>query len=357
MQDFDEKVRSESPNSAGFGRGAGAAGYTFYYTSPVLANVIQSTLGVVSRNKATGRLNRNILPARHPLFPWMHATRIGTIRGVGLPEKLAANPTIEGNSSDLIFFAQYPNWECNVQFEHLNYAILPDSAISTYDVEWFPEDGSATVPTASKYATEYQRFVSWESVPSAQVVTATQGQTKFRKGGGGAPHGFTYPGAPRVTLGSRTLRVTWHMVPEALVEHDNSPIEKYLGKINQRAFTLGKRTYPAGSMRYDAVQIQRAMPPVPEWSIQAGATAFSLDRNVDVTFVFEVCKRPAETPPTPAHGNWIANHWNCRPWWRDGKFYYVTSVSGSDPDVDTTKWVPTYKSFLVEHLFTDPAIL
>ncbi len=344
--DYAEKVRSESPCSAGFGRGAGRATYVMYYNSSVLANAILDLLGYVKRDKSSGRLIRG-LPAAHPIFPWLLCTRIATIRGIGQTELRASTGSTEGHQ--LAFYAQYGDWELTCEFEHLPYAALPDTAISTRDFKWVRDDGTGDAPMDpfSKYATEWERFTSPNELPSSQVLTANQGQQVFRSHAI-PPGGGPYPGAPRIGVMSSKFDLTWHFVPYAFVTEAKSAIRQYQGRVNQTTF-FG---FAPGLLRYDSITVNRYLPPVPDFSIQPGGIAFSHDFVADITFHFEACNRFAEDPVTPTNGNWMVNGWNSRYWWKTGLAYYCTAA-----DTDPAKWRPAYLSFPPELLFTDPAVL
>lgn len=348
--DFSERVGSVSPASAGFGRGAGRATLPVYYNSLVLSNAIRDLLGHVQRTPGSGRLNRT-LPAAHPNFPWLMCSRVATIRGKGQYEKKPAAPVVEG--TQVAYFARYELYELDAEFEHLPYACLPDGAVGLYDLSWVDE---SNVTINTKYANEFIRFTSYEVVPSLQYVTAQFGQQKFRTQGG-APNGVTFPGAPRVALGGRTIKLTWHFVPYSLMEDSRSPLVKYLGRINQTTFSIGSRDYPPGSLLYESLAATRYLPPSPDYFVQrGGATALSHDYVADFTLTLQHCDRsPGGTSPVPTNGNYIASGgWNLRPWVQDGRFYYVTSTDGTAADTDQTKWRPSYLSVPFQLLFSDP---
>jgi hypothetical protein len=344
--DYEEKVASLSPSTSGFGRDVGQGTVPLIVFGDRFNVAIRDILGHV-RRQGGGLLQRD-LPARHPYHPWMVADRITNVQGVGKPTTRAAALGTDGVGL-ILDYANYPLYQFNVSFTHQPYACLDDSNIQLTRDTWFDEAGD---PRPTAYSNEFQRFTSYETLPAVDVVTATHGFQKFRREDGDVPANFGYAGAPRIVTGRATLKVTWHFVPYSLIEDPKSPIVKYLGRINQKPWTLGNRTYQAGDLRYDAVGARRYLPPLPDSVSINGVLAFSNAYFCDLVFQFEVCQRSVVSPPFTRNQNWIAAGWNSRAWWNDGKFYYVTAQNA-----DPTKQRPTYESFLVQHLFTDPVAI
>lgn len=359
--EYSEKVGSVSPNSAGFGRDGGRAVMNLFVSSARIDGAIERILGTVRRGR-DGRLKR-FAPAAHPQYRWLLANRITNIVGIGKPTIVDAKRISEASALHLQY-ASYPTYVVTVEYVHQPFVSLPDFEIDVVVTNWVDEGqlNLNGLTRATRYATEYKRWVSRDYAPGVELVAATIGSQKFRTDVPPSlpPNTFPFMGAPRVYVPKNVLKLTWHYVPMSLVEDDNSPIIKYLGRVNQRNFVApwGK-TYIAGSLLYVGVAIKRYLPFIPaSRSNPINWIAFENEYVCDVEFLFDYSHRIAENPPGPANGNWIPNGWNAKPWIGDRKFYYVTAVDPDDPtDIDTKKWVPTYLSFLVEWLFTDPIVL
>lgn len=351
---YAEKIAALSPATAGFGRDGGRAVLPFYVGSFGVYTAITDILGSVKRG-TDGRLIRGE-PASHPRYRWMLANKISNIQGVGKPTMVQA--AFAGSNSIVHkYYAEYDYYLFTTEFLQQPYVSRNDSEIQVKKAIFF--DGNATAPQSTSYAEEYRRFTSYDYSPGVEVVTANYGFQKFRGTLGKSPNGFTYPGAPRTVVGKSQLKVTWHYVPLSLIEDDKSAIIKYLGRINQTDWVTPWRTYPAASLLYVGVEAHRYMPYLPTGKISVLGT-LDLDHEYvcDITFVFDYTVRKAE-PVSAAilNGNWLVDGWNAKPWVNDKKFYYVTSTDGAPVDVDFSKWTPSYLSFLVQHLFTDPVIL
>lgn len=346
MADYDELTGSQSPGGAGFSRQGGRASLVLKASASTITSVITTLLGSVERG-SDGRLRRTVAAA-HPQFPWMVAERISNIKGIGSYSQAAAIQPVEGVA--LTYFAQYSEYHLDVEFVHQPWSAKLDSAITMTDFTYYDDDG---IGVSSRYANEWDRYTSYELIPSADLVTATHGSSKFRTTANTAPNGFTYPGAPRVYVGKAVLKLTWHFVPHSLVTDPASILVSYLGCVNQTAF-FG---YPAGSLLYTAVGVRRYVPPVPYSVINGNSVAFSNEYNCDIEFVFEYTDRQIAGAYAPQQSNWLAAGHNLLPWFRTRGFYYVTSTDGTSGDTDETKWAPLYLSAPFEHLFTDPKVI
>lgn len=350
-ESYDEKVASLSLASAGFSRQGGRATLPLLIEAADLTDAIKRILGTVEA-KGDGSLRRTT-PICHPQYGWMLANAIESIRGIGSPTKTPAVAATEGTLLD--FYALYPTYEFTIGFNHEPWAAQPDSAIEVRDLFWYDDDGDSVL---TQYATEYLRYVAVDFLPSFEIVTATYGFSKFRNTAG-LPNNHTFPGAPRLYIGKSALKFTWHQVPFTYLLDPNSPIVKFLGRVNQRAFY----GVPAGGLLYSAVGVKRYVPPVPNSTlIDPDSVAFHHEYHCDLEFFFEMTDRAHAGTFTPSNLNWIAGGHNLLPWFggKDGGssgFYYVTATDNTKDDTDQSKWHPQYKSFLFEHLFTDPEIL
>lgn len=351
LGDQYEKIASISPSTAGFGRDGGRAVLPVFISRSGLYQGITDILGTVKRGK-DGRLIRGE-PSSHPQYRWMLANKITSIQGYGKPTMATA--AFAGNNSNTHDrYALYDWYLATIEFVHQPFVSKNDSQIQVVATKWDDDDG---VERNTKYAEEWLRFTSYDIKPGVEVVTANYGFQKFRTIFG-QPNGFTFPGAPRVVVGKSQLLVTWHFVPLSILNDDTGPIVKYLGRINQKEWKTPWKTYSPGSLLYVGVDAKRYLPYIPAGKIDVlGTLILDAEYVADITFAFDYTKRSVAYAPTPDNGNWIAAGWNTKPWIQDRKFYYVTSTDGTPTDSDSSKWVPTYLSFDVRSLFTDPAVL
>lgn len=346
---YDERAHSLSPAKAGFGRTGGKASLPLWIAGDDVVPAITRILGSVQRGE-DGRLIRG-LPLKHPQFPWMVASTISNIQGHGGEWTVTVSaPPVQSES--LPSFALYPWYLYEVEFEHFPWQVCDDESVQVVETTWFDDDG---VEQDTVYAKEYQRFVDVSFEPGIEVVTANYGQQKFRRDDADPPHGYTFPGSPRVYVPKATVIIRWHFVPFDLLLDAQSTLFRYQGRINQTAF-MG---FAAGSLLYLSPRVKRYVPPVPYASF--GETGVSFDESYlcDIELICEYTDRTTPSAPTPTNANWMAEGHNLLPWYGDRQYYYVTAVDPTvgSPDTDQTKWVPQYRSCLFQHLFTDPTAL
>ena len=344
----------ESPNtsSSGFSIEGGRAQLTVYFTSYPYTE-ITTILGKTAK-MGDGRLQRT-RPLAHPTYPWLVAERISNIQGIGAPVKVATSAALFADVVNLAYYAGYSAYATTIEFTPRPYALLPDSAITSTLTEWFEEDdvGSPGAGTENKFTTEYLRYTDYEVLPDIDVITAQHGNMVFQATAalpGANVKSFT--GMPRVYIPKAVVKFRWYQVPYSYIDDTDSLILRYLGYINQTAFTTGSRTWPIGSLLYRGVMVKRYTPPVPTTTIIAGTSVYSTEKLCDLEFYWEYTRRENASPlsPEPNNRNRVQYGHNCMPWYGDRQFYYVTTKA----DTEAGRY-PTYGSVPFQLLFTDPS--
>lgn len=356
MADPVELADSVSPNSSGFNNQGGRATWTYQLRGSEVEARALEILGYTDDGK-DGRLKR-VLPRSAPQFRWLYANAVN-LRGVGRPTDEDAEAGIETDPV-VDLYSLYPTYDCEVEFTHRPYALLPDAAIAVNRGEYFDEHGQTV---RFRYATEWERYTDWVVTPAPELITAQQGHMVFKTGEFIGPNNDTPDdaagnGLPRMQIGKSLLTVTWYQVPYRYVESENSYLDRFLWKINQNRWC----DFDPGYLLYENYEVvNRSTPPFPDKVPSALGANFSTEKVCDIKLYFRIFRKEMATPYVPKNGNWIAAGHNLFPWF--GKpnstggreFYYVVSINQTDKD-DEFLWQPTYTSFPVEILFTDPDV-
>src|SRR5215471_678079 len=98
----------------------------------IIKNVLGSTDYPVNPT-TPGRLAR-ILPLADPLYPWLFATNIQSMKGVGVAQQQGAQ--MNTNSASFPGFGLFPNYEIVCDCTSRPYPVSPDESITTYDLTW-----------------------------------------------------------------------------------------------------------------------------------------------------------------------------------------------------------------------------
>jgi len=348
---WDEKVDSVSPSTAGFSRDGGRAVLPLYFTS-FDETSIKTILGFTTP-AGNGTLNRT-LPIAHPKYWWMNAVNIQTVRGVGKPTKVLSNPLISPEAEVPTYYADYPVYEAVVEFAHLPYPVVKNANIKVTTTTW---KDVGDVDVTSKFTTEFIRYTDYDFMPGAKVVTARYGQMVFRAAANPPGNGLrTFTGMPSLTLPQGVLKLRWFWVPTSYLENANSYLLKYLGRINLSDIQLAGRTWTPGQLRYAGLGIRRFLGPVPDSVINTVGKPTNLNaRYMDLEFVLEytMAENASAFSPDPSgtDGNRVQHGHNLFPNYADRKFYYVTV---GDKDTPAAGQLPTWNAFPFQLMFTDP---
>ncbi len=212
--DWKEYVEDTSPSEWTMAADGASATMTIQCDYNVLDDAARALLGFAFRSPdaPVGRRLKRVLPARHPLFPWMWCTQVNG-RGLGpIGPRLNADP-----SSTMDFAANYRMGRLNLTFSTLPYDILPDDDASVI------ADG------------EWRRFTERNQRPASEGLSEQQGQWKFAEGAVGDP----IPGGKSRIVTTSMLIWTWKAVPNDCIFDSSgfaTNIEPIIGTINADSF-------------------------------------------------------------------------------------------------------------------------
>ncbi len=331
-----------SPSTANFSIGGGAASMDFIIPRSGMGRVIQQILGSAEIT-AQGSLKRE-LPAAHPYYDWLYASKISSIEGISLDGLATADQyqrIIQTHFKDL---AIYENYKVTVEFEPRPYILIPDDILKG---SWI-----ANVPNyyniANDFTTfldcaEYQRFVEISIEPSAEFLTTAVNSFIYKGGDAeGRMINTTNGSGVNVIICKPTVKLTWYFVPYRMVFSRN--IQDALGKVNQYQFY----GYPAGSLLFQGIEVNKYSPPYQTIGQGQGA-APETTRMCDITFVFELFSQspddiaaglPVSTPFKIVYGH------NLVIWAEDFKYYFA-EISPTRRGAGR----PVYSSYRMEKLF------
>ena len=252
------------------GAGPGSGLGSLPYAVQALGYFVQSCIGYAVSGGA-GKGIKRVLPAQHPDIPYLWASRIGSVEGMG-------PYGISGSSS-----AMWKLINVRVQYETAPYYILPDG-----------------IP-------EWQRFTVPDSEPDVEFVQKRTGAFQFPVNVALGPvSGQAIPDTYGAALKIQKTRKTflWCQVPDnglflnGFNAGANSPnIEKCLGTVNSVQF-MG---FPPGTMLLEGCRyVSKTYP----WMSNVGGIISSFPRAWDVKLVWSyfgchVSPQPAGVvPPT-----------------------------------------------------------
>lgn len=345
LNSFAGSIDSVSPESAAFSMDSARVVMPLQLVNPTTSDMqdaLTTILGSTDTDVRDGRLAR-ILPIAHPLYPWLYASSIQSIRGIGAAVKTPSASKLE--AQPLPFYSLYPLVEFNVEFTQRPYALLADSSITLQNGQtWYSFDGSAN--TAAKYAQEWLRYCWYDLSPHPENITAQFGQMLLRTQSGAAPgNGVQFAGQPRIFLNTQVLKVHWLQVPFRFIESSNSWITQYIGTVNQYDFWKWK----AGELLYINYEYKMYPPPVPQ--LETLDNIVTTRKLCDITFTFLRTKRNGnDVPNTPlANQNFVPAGHNLVPWLQNRTGFYYASTDNAA----AASQYPTYPSFPHQLLFTD----
>lgn len=343
---FLESIDSIGPSSAGFSADVARAVMPMQLLNPTtndLQDSITTILGTTFVDKTDGRLQRQ-LPLAHPTFPWLFASSIESIRGMGAPTKELASSALE--APPFPFYALYPQYEFTVTFTPRNYPVLKDASVDlTGGQTWYNFDGTSN--TNKVYASEWNRFAWYELSPRPDNITAQFGQMLFRTQSGSAPgNGVQFAGQPRIFINTQALTIHWVGVPFRYIDSSNSWIRSKIGTINQYDFWKWNQ----GELLYINYDYRLYTPPVPQLETINGVV--TTQKLCDITFHFlQTTRTGNDVPATPlANRNFIPAGHNLLPWLQNRTGFYYASTDNAS----AASQYPTYMSFPHQLLFTDP---
>lgn len=373
LTSYCEKVDEVSPSIVSVTESGGNSSMPWYLLASDNGNApwtdqdVQSAIGQIlgycgSAQLAAGRykLNRN-LPLAHPLIPTLYANKV-SVRGIGRPDKKGST-SIFAEAPGFPSFAQYPNWQFDVDFATRPYGVRPDSAIPTVDGgQWNVYPGAPGRPLISaqayKYAPEWWRFCEFDVQPQNESITGIRDKSKFKNKANDAtdPNNDTFPGMPRIFLPNSILRFKWYGVPLRYITSVNSVITRYRGMVNQNDWYEtpdGAKKFKAGELLYLSFtpRIYTSSVMLLQ-NFQQGNVDFAKFCDIEFQFLYTT-RNPGQDAngaadvPIPPNPNFITAGHNLNPYFPKRAFYYtVFQTNGTE--------YPYWLSFPFELLFTDP---
>jgi hypothetical protein len=364
----------------GFSHTAGAVSGTYQLdvdpdsdTTAVLQDAVNDIQGYTNTaHGSTQKLQRS-LPATHPAFPYLYATQIAGMQGIGVNgdglggrkarRDAEVLPPITGNPQAITdTFFLYPYYQFAVTFSTLPYTVLPDDQVNVSSGSWYADGATST--TSFEYATEWMRYTDYSLTPQNNNISGSVGAFTF-KALASTPI-FTNP--PFMYLPDAILSFTWYQVPYRFITSSNSYIANkgWLGRINQNDWY----NWPAGSLLYLNYEVNKYTQPSLETQAVSdldGDSWNSYAKTCDIKFTFLYTNRKAgTTPAAPFYGNWIAKGHNLQPYLPTRTFEYATAFLNagtvnafghtSTGPADEQCWAPMWNSFPLEILFSDPDV-
>lgn len=339
-----EKIETVSSSSASFQTDGGSATAKFRVEKANLGAVVSEILGSVQKSgDPSGRLKR-VLPAAHPYYDWLYATRINSITGVIPDGRQLGESYQRGPDQNYIYdLVTYKYYDLEIQFEPRPYLMRQDDDLKgdERDMKWYYNTALSFENFKDPY--EYSRFVDIESEPAGEFLSSPVGQFKFVTASTSAPHsqGVTNQNGGGVNLfvPKSTVKFTWFFVPYEIVFSEN--VSSAFGKVNQYDF-FG---WPKGSLLMLGTQVKRYPPPEQLIRVDPALSTSVSQKLCDITFVCSSFIPPAkdvasDIPTSDAFK--IKYGHNLLPRAGELKYYYVESEYNGRP---------IYESYPFERMF------
>lgn len=373
LDDYLEKIDDIGPSVATCSLEQGSSTVPYYLRNvtagDTILDAITQLIGKTTNVDPPGdyRLARS-LPKGHGLFQYWYADAITAIRGVGSPSLGSSSANAEAECMPA--FALYPNWQLDVRFTPRPYPVLEDAGIPIITSSWTTAPGDVNdngtdvgnLIQIFKYAPEWWRFTTLEYMPQNDNVSGVQGQSIFQLGEpGGAPpytvpHGASFQGMPRIFLPNSLVKLTWYHVPFRYITSKTSYLNRYRGRVNQRAFFEdqdGEMLFQPGELLYLGFTPKIYTSPLLQYVDIGGSSSPARFCNIEMLFLYTnrvgVNLPTASTTTALPSVNYIAAGHNLQPYFPHRKFYYTVFN-----DTNNATKAPYWKSFPVEVLFTDP---
>lgn len=358
-----EEINSLSPSTSGFGADGGTAQAEYTIERDFLPTALTKILGycLIAND---GRLNRGV-PLSHPDFPWLYASKITSIQGMGADGYAAGNEFVFPGFAPIYKLlperiGMYKHYKLTVQFEPRPYKVIQDAQVHQFSkpAAYFDADKNGFIFTDwcehLRYTTvDFEPYTQWLTTQMAGFYMHCPdfpGTEKYQQT---AP---TNGGGPKMLVCKQNLTVTWFMVPFRMTT--SNLIRMARGKINyEPSPAKGFLKQEPGSLLLKGVKYRPnpgPYPPIAEAIATEDQVTDSLwdNRYVDIMFEFEEFTIPQDQRgPYPtgmvnqANGVVLDNH-NRLPTMSLMKWVYASN--GKNPA--TT--LPIYNSMNMKALFT-----
>lgn len=345
-----EVIAGESPSKASFQSDGGTASMDFVLDHSETADLVQNILGSVKKSN-DGGLERK-LPVAHPYYDWLYASKITSIQGMAPDGRFLAAPLQRQQQTHIRDVVTYQKYKVSIDFETRPYLIAQDSTIKAQQQtkRWYYNVENQFVDFVDRK--EYLRFFDIDCEPNAEFLSSPQGQFKFIRTDGLAPHLTSISnqngGGVNIIIAKRKLKFTWFFVPYQVLFQDQ--ITYGMGKVNQYWFY----GFPPGSLLLEGVEVKKYPPPAQDILADPLIQGPVASKVCDVTFVCS-CLVQAQNdlgggiPEYPAIGQYkVPFGHNLVPWPGDLKYYYTETQP--PPGVGLTSR-PPYGSYPFERLF------
>ena len=305
-------------------------------------DLINEVLGYCETDGLGGLMRT--LPLAHPQYPWLFASEL-TITGLGFDQQASSSSQIF-EAPPIASFAVYKRYQYQITFTQRPYILLQDVSIPSEAIEYYDADG--TQQFEGNVPREYWRFTDYEEYPSAEFLTAQQGQFTFDRQDLEVPDGNTVPGQLRLLQRKSTIKFRWYQVPNHYLTSEYSYIKAAQGTVNQ----LEWNGWMPGTLLFAGCNVlKRYTPPNPEPDPWMDGTIGNA-KLIDLEFIFQYFDPGLEAPPvTPTNPNHVVGGHNLLPWMAagGGKYYYARGGENVD-------YAPIYNSYPYQLIFKDPEV-
>ena len=249
-----EIIESESPGSISFKNGNFAtANLTFLIDGTQLIQFINDVLGS-ARVVANSYIRRNI-PASHPLFAQLYASKIVSVKGVAPNGQLDSKKSVEDSTYKYVdvtvpeFCVGYKQWKITVQYEARNYNVFTDNDIDKFaeDAEYYQpvylSTGEITSSDIKTYRDhkEYLRYTNVIQQPKTEFLTYGVSNYYGINQTGSSPNYQPIQnqtaGSSQILIQKADVKFQWFFVPYEFCINNKNWNDAY-NKINYSDFIL-----------------------------------------------------------------------------------------------------------------------
>jgi len=279
-------IDSESPMNITFRNdNSSYATITFLVSGTELVQFINDMLGT-ARLFANSYVRRTI-PASHPYFGWLYASKITSVKGYSPDGALNSNSVVINTTYKYVdvkipaYNVGYKYWKITVQYEARNYAVLTDANIDKFasDQQYFQpryqNNGVIDISQPLNYRDhkEYLRYTTVIENPKTEFLTyGVSNYVGLNSAGVIPPYqplNQQTVGSSQILLQKTEVKLQWFYVPYDMCINNKTWINHY-NKINYFDFMLLDRIfdrqikdfylYPEGTLLLQKIDVQKYDP-------------------------------------------------------------------------------------------------
>ena len=321
---YYEILESESPNTLSFNvNGIGTGIITFIVAGDVILDFINDVLG--NSRLVNNSFIRREIPASHPLFPFLYASRIVSFKGYSpdgkedsaLLQSLTTYKNIQVRQPPFVNFYTY--YKIAVQFDSREYNVMTDAQIDkfrTNETGYLPAVNNVNdyVDEPFDYVDrrEYLRYTNFRMQPSSEYLTyGNYGYYVLTQGANGweyQPLPDQTASAKNILLTKYDLNINWFYVPYEFTKNNLNWTNAY-SKVNDRPmfkFNLNDLVaaegalFSKGTMLLKEVKTKKYEPYYPFETVNINPnssvfdyfTEYNKNQYCDVTFKFMLWDYP-----------------------------------------------------------------